>query len=183
MKRYYHTLLATLLFANIYLASARVAAPRNALVFENEPYTNWECQTAQGQTTLIQSQSILQSINRLVNLWDRKTHDQWADSPYPQRVPTSQISDWPESTDDPDDPDWLCNLNKWVGSYPVTVNHTETADPGPFRALVSSSYKKEGTGGDVSYIFAFCGVVVQTGNNFEMCWPLEEDDEEQSILS
>ncbi|KAG8782177.1 hypothetical protein FRC12_021095 [Ceratobasidium sp. 428] len=126
-------------------------------------------------------------MNRLVDLWNRKSSEQWlTGSPYPQRIQTNQIPDWPESNDDPDDPNWLCNLNRWVGSYPIPLNNTpiapKTTDPGPFRALVSSSFKKDGTGGDVAYIFAFCGLVSRVGDKYEMCWPLEEEDE-QSVLA
>ncbi|KAG8773321.1 hypothetical protein FRC12_002578 [Ceratobasidium sp. 428] len=146
-------------------------------------------------------------MNRLVDLWNRKTSEQWlTGSPYPQRIQTNQIPDWPEPNDDPDvralslqlmlctvelnhlvlqDPDWLCNLNRWVGSYPIPLNNTsitpKTTDPGPFRALVSSSYKKDGTGGDVAYTFAFCGLVSRVGDEYEMCWPLGEEDEQSAL--
>ncbi|KAG9088475.1 hypothetical protein FRC06_002011 [Ceratobasidium sp. 370] len=133
----------------------------------------------------IQLWPILRAMNKLIDLWDHKTHEQWlTDAPYPQRVPTNQISYWPAPTDDADDSNWLCNLNGWVGSYPVILNNTdvstEKTDPGPFRALVSSSYKKEGTGGNVSYTFAFCGLASRIGDEYEMCWPLDDTDEEQN---
>ncbi|QRV84279.1 hypothetical protein RhiJN_12295 [Ceratobasidium sp. AG-Ba] len=179
-------ILVLLLLVNTALGSTIVAAHTSAIAFENGPSSAWECQTAQGKIQIIQPAPILRAINELVYHWDHKSHKRWPvdKNPYPRRLSTNEITYWPdsESTEHLDDSQWLCNLNSWVGSYPALGNNSDESDPGPFRVLVSSSYKKEGTGADVTYVFGFCGVAIRVGNEHEMCWPIEMNDNEQEFL-
>ncbi|QRV98353.1 hypothetical protein RhiJN_26372 [Ceratobasidium sp. AG-Ba] len=178
-------ILVLFLLVNTALGST-IATHMSAVAFENGPSSAWECQTAQGQIQTIQPAPILRAINELVYHWDRKSHKRWPvdENPYPRRLSTNEITYWPnsESAEYSDDSEWLCTLNSWVGSYPALGSNLDEPDPGPFRVLVSSSYKKEGTGGDVTYIFGFCGVAIRVGNKYEMCWPAEVNDDEQGLL-